>query len=315
MVCCQSHDPPIKKSISYHRFAPPGHAPERVDPILLRDRQTGYESCTRVSLAEMLRGSATCWPQLVSTMSTIKKVGRKFLEFRRADHKIDWIWDQWKWRYFTFRHRKQAQLNIAFDRERGIETAAEVPLEAVGVPQADVARGNGVYRPLTEALFRSAIAAIRIDVAQFTFVDIGSGKGKVLFMAADLPFKRIVGIEYAAGLHEVAVRNVAGYRSQFQKCKAIVLAHADAMEYKLPDGPLVLFIFNALDQPTMRGLLNKLDLDAAAEQDRAIFLFYTNVRTVAEIGNVFSGLQNLRIVRRMRNFVIVTNEAGATLMA
>jgi SAM-dependent methyltransferase len=263
----------------------------------------------------MLRRSANCWPQPVSTMSTIKKIGRKFLEFRRADRKVEWIWDQWRWRYFTFRHKKQAQLNLAFDRERGIETAAEMPLETVGVPQADVERGNGVYRPLTEALFRSAIAAIRIDVTKFTFVDIGSGKGKVLFMAADLPFKRIVGIEYASGLHEVAVRNVAAYRSPIQKCKEIVPIHADALEYKLPDGPLVLFIFNALDKPTMRSLLKKLDLDAASEQDRAIFLFYTNVRTVAEIGNVFTGLQNLRIVRRMRNFVILANEAGGTLVA
>ena len=156
---------------------------------------------------------------------------------------------------------------------------------------------------------------MRIDVSEYTFVDIGSGKGKALFMAADLPFKRIVGIEYAAGLHEVAVRNVTAYRSATQRCKDIVPVHADALEYPLPEGPLVLFIFNALDKETTRSLLITLDQKAASEQHRPIILIYANLRSVREVGNVFSGLQRLRIVRRTRKFVILDNEAGGRLAA
>src|SRR5882762_5193778 len=139
----------------------------------------------------------------------LAKIKRRFSEFRQTDDKLYWLLEQWKWRYFAFRHKEQARLNLIFDREHGVETATELSLESVGVPAAEVARGNGVYRPLTEKLFRAAIAASSIDAAIFTFVDIGSGKGKVLFMAADLPFKHIVGIEYASGLHEVAALNVA----------------------------------------------------------------------------------------------------------
>jgi hypothetical protein len=245
----------------------------------------------------------------------INKLQRKFSEFLHTDHKISWVTDQWKWRYFTFRHKQQARLNIAFDRDHGVETAEELPLETVGVPMADVARGNGIYRPLTEKLFRAAITSIGIDASRFTFVDIGSGKGKVLFMAADYPFKSIVGIEYAGGLHEVAVRNVATYQSKTRKCNDIEPVHADALEYELPDGPLVLFIFNALAKQIMRELLEKLNAGVAAEQDRPIILIYTNVRTVTEVGGVFSGLPNLHVVRQVRNFVVIANEAGRILAA
>jgi SAM-dependent methyltransferase len=240
---------------------------------------------------------------------------KRFSEFRQAGDKVSWLLEQWKWRYFAFRHKKQARLNILFDREHGVETAMELPLETAGVPLADVARGNGVYRPLTEKLFRAAIASIGIDATKFTFVDIGSGKGKVLFMAAEHHFKRIVGIEYASGLHEMAVRNVAAYRSKTQKCNAIEPVHADALEYDLPDGPLFLFIFNALAKEIMRELLNKLDRGAASEQDRPILLIYTNVRNVAEVGGVFSGLKNLHVIRRVRNFVVIANQAGGSLAA
>lgn len=245
----------------------------------------------------------------------MNKFQKKFSEFRQADRKVAWVVDQWYWRYFTYRHRKQIPVNLAFDREHGVETAMELPLEAAGVPLADVVRGNGVYRPLTEELFRTSIASIGIDAAKFTFVDIGSGKGKVMFMAADLPFKRIVGIEYAAGLHEVAIRNVATYRSKTQKCKDIEAVHADALDYKLPDGPLVLFTFNALAKEIMRDLLKKLDRDAASEKDRPIIFIYTNLRRVAEVGDVFDGLQNLHVIRRVRNFAAIANEAGSKLTA
>jgi SAM-dependent methyltransferase len=243
-------------------------------------------------------------------MSSLKKVAKKLAEFRDADRKANWAWNECRWRYFNFRHRKQARLNFVFDKERGVETAAEIPLEAVGVSSADAARGNQYYRPLTEAIFRAAIAAIPIDVSKFTFVDIGSGKGKVLFMAADLPFRSVLGIEYAPGLHAVALRNIASYRYKTQQCRNIESVHADALQYELPEGPLVLFTFNALDKTTMGKLLQKLDDDATAQGFRPLFVIYTNVRTVSEVGNVFSRLTALRTIRRMRHFVILANEAG-----
>jgi hypothetical protein len=245
----------------------------------------------------------------------IKKLNKKLSEFRTADRKANWLFDQLKWRYFTFRHKKQLRLNIAFDREHNIETAPELPLESAGVPLSDVARGNGVYRPVTEKLFRAAMASLRIDPAKFTFLDIGSGMGKVLFMAADQPFKRIVGIEYARGLHEVAVRNVSSYRSNKQKCNAIEPVHADALKYEWPEGPLILFIFNALAKEIMREVLNNLDAGAASDHGRPIVLIYTNIRTVKEVGGVFSELRNLHVVRQMRNFVVIANEAGRTMAA
>jgi hypothetical protein len=131
-------------------------------------------------------------------------------------------------------------------------------------------------------------------------------------MAADYPFKRIVGIEYALGLHEVAASNVATYRSGRQRCNIIEPVHADALEYELPAGPLLLFTFNALATEIMRELLVQLDERAALEIDRPLILIYTNLRTVAEVGDVFSGLQCLHIIRSNKKFAIIANKAGRT---
>jgi hypothetical protein len=273
------------------------------------------ELCDAVPGVKSRPGQGCRWELCNSDYPMIQKLRKKFANFQQADRKVHWLLDKLKWRYFTFRHKKQLRLNIAFDLEYNVETAPELRLETVGAPLADVARGNGVYRPVSEKLFRAAIASAGIDASKFTFLDIGSGMGKALFMAADHPFKRIVGIEYARGLHEVAVRNLSTYRSNTQRCNAIESVHADALEYELPDGPLVLFIFNALAKDIMRQLLTRLDAGAASQDDRPIVLIYTNVRTVNEVGGVFSGLHNLHVVRRLRNFVVIANEAARSMAA
>jgi hypothetical protein len=244
----------------------------------------------------------------------IHKFRKLFAAFQESDHKIAWLYDQWKWRYFTFRHKKHQRHNQMFDRLHCVDTAAELSLEAAGVPLADVARGNGVYRALTEDVFRAAMDSVKIDPRAFTFVDIGSGKGKVLFMASNLPFKRIIGIEYAAGLHEVAVRNVATYRSESQQCTEIEPLYGDALAYTPPPGPLVLFVFNALAAEFMRALLKKLDQEAAAQKGRPVLLIYTNVRSVSEMGDAFHELTNLREIRRKRHFVVIANAAARELV-
>ena len=238
------------------------------------------------------------------------KLGRLFSELRQAPDKRAWLYDQAKWRYFTYRYRQQAQANERFDRLHGVDTAAEMPLEIAGVPQAQVANGNGVYRALTESVFDEAMAAVKLDWERYTFVDIGSDKGKLLLLASNLSFRRIVGIEYAAALHEVAERNVAVYRASTQRCTAIECIYGDALTQPLPDGPLLLFIFNALATPVMRELLDRLDRHARATPAQPLLLVYTNIRSVREMGDVFDHLQQFAIVRRQRRFVVIGNAAA-----
>src|ERR1700727_1709448 len=55
------------------------------------------------------------------------------------------------------------------------------------------------YQPTESVLFHEMIAALGaqacFDFRDFTFVDLGSGKGRTLFMASVSPFRRIVGVE------------------------------------------------------------------------------------------------------------------------
>ena len=75
------------------------------------------------------------------------------------------------------------------------------------------------------------LSALPIDYRDFTFIDIGSGKGRTLLMASDYPFRRIIGVELLPELHRIAQENVRKYKNENQKSFAIVSQCVDAREF------------------------------------------------------------------------------------
>ena len=174
-----------------------------------------------------------------------------------------------------------------FDRRYRVDTCGDTPLHQLGIAQQDIERGNGLYRPVSEELFQEAMALLRIDPTEFSFIDYGSGKGKVLVMASHLPFRDVIGIEFSPVLHEAAVANLRAFHSADRRCGEMNAVCVDATEYSPPDGPLVCFFFNPFAPEVWVKVLEKLQSSWEAEP-RPLYIVYANQRTVEELGAVLS---------------------------
>jgi SAM-dependent methyltransferase len=115
------------------------------------------------------------------------------------------------------------------------------------------------YQATDPALFREMMASLPIEFDQFTFVDLGSGKGRTLLMASEYPFRKIVGVELIAELHRAAEENIRLYRSATQRCSQIEAVCADACEFVLPATPLVLYLFHPLPEVGLQRVLRNLE--------------------------------------------------------
>ena len=76
---------------------------------------------------------------------------------------------------------------------------------------------HSAYQPTEPALFREmmkTMSSLEIDFQDLTFIDVGSGKGRVLLMAAEYPFRRVLGVELLPALHRVAQANIRAYKSE-----------------------------------------------------------------------------------------------------
>jgi predicted RNA methylase len=169
------------------------------------------------------------------------------------------------------RRRGQFRVSAEFDRAHGIDTGGRIPLGDLDVEHEVWKEGNR-YEAAVPAELRGLIERLPGPLDRFTFIDLGSGKGRALLLASEFPFHRIVGVELAHELHEVCLQNIQRYRSATQRCRNIESHCGDATSFPLPPEPIVLFLNNPFSDGLWRKLLARLraSLQAAPRDVRVI---------------------------------------------
>ena len=104
------------------------------------------------------------------------------------------------------------------------------------------------------------------------FVDLGAGKGRVVYQAARYPFARVIGVEIVPDLAEVARRNIEHNRGRLS-CPNVEIVTADAAEYRLPDEVTVAYLYHPFAGATFRAVVDRL-VDSLERQPRHMRLIY-----------------------------------------
>lgn len=166
-----------------------------------------------------------------------------------------------------------ARLDGRFDRRYGTDTTGMIPLAQLTV--RDRAREDCIwYEPMSVLIFDTIVRALRLDCGRFTFIDIGSGKGRVLLLAARHGFGKIIGVEFAEELHVAALRNITLYDAHDPHPGRIEAVCADATQFPLPDGPLVLFFYSPFTGSVMRRMIDHIVASLAQTPREMVIIFY-----------------------------------------
>ena len=122
--------------------------------------------------------------------------------------------------------------------------------------------------PLTTAwLLRSfAIFAQRwrksppaFPTGNYSFIDLGAGMGRGLLLAAEMPFREVIGVELNPELAAIAAKNLAIWRASGRaRCPMRVLTQ-DATEFEFPGNPCVVFLFNPFGATVLRRLVRRIE--------------------------------------------------------
>jgi SAM-dependent methyltransferase len=162
-----------------------------------------------------------------------------------------------------------------FDRRFGTDTSGRIPPDELRL-EGEHAGEATCYEPIQVPVFRRIMRDLPIiDYAEYAFVDIGSGKGRAVLMAAKYPFRRVIGVELSPLLHEAALRNVAAFERKHPTRVRIELVRGDALRYPVPAGNVVCFLYNTFGRPATEKLLGNIEA-AYATRRRPIFVVYRN---------------------------------------
>jgi hypothetical protein len=126
------------------------------------------------------------------------------------------------------------------------------------------------------------------------FIDFGSGKGRVVYQAAQFPFKRVIGVEIAEELTGIARYNVDHNRDRL-KCGEVELVTNDAVSYEVPDDVTVAYFYHPFEGQIFARVIDNLvaSLDRNPRRLRIIYVYPMSADYIYRTGR-------FELERRMR---------------
>jgi SAM-dependent methyltransferase len=120
------------------------------------------------------------------------------------------------------------------------------------------------YEPIRIQWFTKAIQALPIQPRDYSFIDLGCGKGRALILAREMGFGSIVGVELIPRLAAFARRNA------IRAGGAIEVKTQDAARFADYPSHLVLYLFNPFGHKTMQNVIDNL----VASKARDVWVVY-----------------------------------------
>ncbi len=175
---------------------------------------------------------------------------------------------------------KDGLVRHPFDIEFGVRTSGLVAGRhlKIGHPHD---RHFTAYYGVAPSIFRSILVRWRrcrpaAHIDEFTFVDLGAGMGRAALLAAEYPFRGVVGIELHPTLARIARKNMAVWRTAGRARAPMRIVCKDAAEFELPTGPCVVFLFNPFAGPVLRRVLARWSRSLAGREGLLDILYVNN---------------------------------------
>ncbi|MEO6253989.1 MAG: class I SAM-dependent methyltransferase [Ferruginibacter sp.] len=176
--------------------------------------------------------------------------------------------DNWDFKIAWYMIRQE----IKGENKYGINTTGADELQKLDELGVDITHAT-IYMPvsflLLEEIFQQLSSAPRNH-----FLDIGSGKGRALCIAAHHGFRKVTGIDFSKDLCEIAKENLNLTRQKMPALEFTVINN-DAFYYEIPDSVDCIFMFNPFDDIIMSAVVNNI-FESLQNNPRRLHIIYVN---------------------------------------
>jgi hypothetical protein len=160
-----------------------------------------------------------------------------------------------------------------FDSANGIDTSGYVAAE--DLPQSPLGQTKSVcYAGSQPSVLRAALKSLP-PMNDYTFIDLGAGKGRPIIVASEFPFREVIGVELFTELAQVGQKNLEIVRQRHSGRAPMRIENGDAATFQFPDGNFVLFLYNPFGADVTRFVLQNAE-EALRSKARKVFVVYYN---------------------------------------
>ena len=144
-----------------------------------------------------------------------------------------------------------------YDRFNGMDTSLGVLVEDLEY-EGDAKLHATQYSPTRERYLNNLLDHLQLP-DDTVLVDFGSGKARVVFIAARRSIKRAVGIEISRELHDIASDNLEKFKRKFTSQAAdIELLNLDAREYPFRGDETLFYFYRPFDSHIMQQVVDRI---------------------------------------------------------
>jgi SAM-dependent methyltransferase len=179
------------------------------------------------------------------------------------------------WKNIVFPFTPLAK-EMRYDQRLGIDTTGFIAPPDLPL-RSDAEKDGGVNNSTPPGIATFLISQTMPRAEGFTFLDIGSGKGRMLLIASRFPFRRVVGFERSLEMNEIAARNVEQFAKHYPDMATVEVVGGDATRLPLPDGPLVIYLANPFMRETMRDLVASMKTSYQENPRKIICIYYNSI--------------------------------------
>jgi SAM-dependent methyltransferase len=168
--------------------------------------------------------------------------------------------------------RRRVRQHERFDSRYGLDTQAPVPVLELETAVLG-GRSANRYEGTPIAPLHKLIRRLSVERSRFTFIDLGSGKGRVLLIAGQYPFKSVIGVEFSKRLHEIALKNIRRFSQSNLTRTTIASVNCDASNFDFSEiGDKIVFCYNPFGANLMNRVLDKLE-PTASQPGETVLLY------------------------------------------
>ncbi len=165
---------------------------------------------------------------------------------------------------------------IIFDAKYHIDTVTIQAIDRISdVPNDEKKHAfhyQASYVTVTKRLLKNLG---RVTDNQGTFIDLGSGKGRVMMLAALQGYQNIIGVEFSNMLNEICRANLLSFAKNSLARSHFTTTVENAAKYKIPQDTSVVFMGNPFGEHIMLSVVKNIEISLALAP-REIFIAYFN---------------------------------------
>ena len=160
-----------------------------------------------------------------------------------------------------------------FDADHNADTSGTIPIWMLDVKHERIDDCSH-YQPSPVEVFERARQSFPENLEDYAFMDVGAGKGRIVMLAAGLPFAKVIGIEISPKLCEAARANLAASNANWRENDRVEIICQDAASVSLPSQDVIIYLYNPFRGSILKAFMERVVESLARSPRRALLVYY-----------------------------------------